>query len=34
MKRLVAVLSLVVGITMVLSVCSSNKNKYSKKENK
>ena len=32
MKRLALILSLVVGITMVLSGCSSSKNKYTKKE--
>lgn len=32
MKRLVVILSLVVGFTIILSGCSSNKNKYSKSE--
>ena len=32
MKKLVVILSLVVGFTMILSGCSSNKNKYSKNE--
>ena len=32
MKKLVSILSLVLGITIVLSGCSSNKNKYTKKE--